>query len=118
MDIKIPSSGPPAPTPAQESGPSTAEQAVANTQISTAPSPSQSPPTTGFAIPLSRVELHSARQPEILRQSLLALLDRASEKMGELPPESREQAAEFLAADPYLGSRVLSYLDQLAQKVR
>ena len=108
MEIKRPSSGLPAISPA-ENGPEAASPLTAteHTQLS-APAPA----ADGLVVSCSRAELHSARQPEIVRQSLLALLDRASEKMGALPPYAREQATAFLTSDPYLCSRVLSYLDQ------
>ena len=64
---------------------------------------------------VSRADLQGPRQPEILRQSLHALLDRAAGSLGSLPPASRAACAELLAADPFLSARLLGYIEQKAQ---
>ena len=65
-------------------------------------------------INFSRADLHSVQQAEIIHDSLLALLDRASDTIGPLPTSTRQQALDCMANDPFMASRLLNYLGQKA----
>lgn len=107
MNINRTNGVPPGSAPAETTAP--AESAAPSQPAG----PSQ-PAAASEPRPVSRAELHGPGQAEILRQSLMALLDRASASMGTLPAASREKCAEILAADPFLSARLLSYLEQKA----
>ena len=106
MKITPPSNGTPPEPPSGDPGKPAAASASSK--------PEAAGEATGLPT-VSRTELHGPQQPEILRQSLHALLDRAAGSLGSLPPASRAACAELLAADPFLSARLLGYLEQKAQ---